>query len=169
MKSSELMKSKTFFLKSIKRGADAVMVTKERHGIYASEWEGQKPKDKVLIFEYLDRNTGSLQKQKISILSVDDEVTIETDFDSSNLATPLIDPAKIQSELKSMALREFTKELSTLSDLELDQLHGRLVSEKSYVKVGTGSDAVFRQPLTYEFAELTGCRLLLDETVTELV
>jgi hypothetical protein len=169
MKSSELMKSKTFFLKSIKREANAKMVTKERHGIYSSEWEGQEPEDKVLTFEYLDRSSGTVQKQNISIISVDNEVTITTDFDASNLTTPLIDPAKIQSELKSMALRVFTKEMSTLNPTELDQLHNTLVSEKNYQKVDTGSGVEFRQPLTYEFAELTGSRLLLDETVTELV
>lgn len=170
MKSSELMKSRTFFLKSIKRQAAAEIVTKERHGIYGSEWEGERPRDKRLQLEYLDRSTGTatLKKVPIQISEVANEYTLETKFNATVMATPLADPAVIQRELKAIALRKFTKELASLTETELNEAHADLVSEKKYQKVGTGKDAEFREPLNFEYADLTGCRLILDETVSKL-
>ncbi len=172
MKSSELMKSKTFFMKSIKRQADATIVTKERHGIYGSEWEGEEATDKVLYLEYLERPSGTaavLRKVTVKIIDVVNEFTLETDFDATKMATPLIDPAKINAELKSKALQLFTKELASLDPGQLDQIHNLLVSEKKYQKtLDEGGKVVFREPDTHEFAELTGCRLMLDETVAKL-
>ncbi|MCB9746288.1 MAG: hypothetical protein H6740_27175 [Alphaproteobacteria bacterium] len=81
-RSSRTMRSKTWMVASITRGANAVVTLVERHGFYVDEWQGEKAGDKKLSLDNLPES-GARVTKPLTVLSIVDSRTLRTNLNTS--------------------------------------------------------------------------------------
>jgi DNA-directed RNA polymerase subunit RPC12/RpoP len=187
-------KNKVLFIESVKRAAKAVVRLRTRHGIYASEWEGENPQDKKVVVEGVTGLNGAT-----TVRQVIDEYTLEINRDSSALPRVKADHTVVEAELKKraklvtcaactkeMTVEEFdtngkkcTANLATACDPTKIKRVAELPNDKRNIllreiAVAKNFDAtesegmVVLRDKTSEFAEVERGRVILDESVTAM-